>query len=147
MVKNQIAFYSVPLGTHPQPYNLHGFANGTGGKVVRLGILADEKQWVARISSTPWLKPILYDSKIKLPAEVAEAFPTKLPPLRPDVPTLVVGKLGKTGATLRLQPDRQGGRQSSVACRSPRRCRSRRSRITSSSTWSSSGGVRRIGRP
>ena len=38
MVNNQIAFYSVPLGGHLDPYNLHGFANGTGGKVVRHGL-------------------------------------------------------------------------------------------------------------
>ncbi len=97
MVKNQIAFYSVPLGTHLDPYNLHGFANGTGGKVVRMAIKTDTDKWMSDLSDA-LSQPILYASDIKLPAEVAEAFPTKLPPLRPDVPTLVVGKLTKAGA-------------------------------------------------
>jgi len=99
MVKNQIAFYSVPLGAHLDPYNLHGFANYTGGKVVRLGITPDAGKWLTDLLDAV-SKPVLYDSAIQLPAEVVEAFPTKLPPLRPDVPTLVVGKLKKPGARL-----------------------------------------------
>ncbi len=99
MVKNQIAFFTVPLGAHMNPYNLHGFANATGGKVVRLG-----KQEKVEPCLTDLLdavsKPVLYNSAIKLPAEVAETFPTKLPPLRPDVPTLLVGKLSKANAQL-----------------------------------------------
>jgi tetratricopeptide (TPR) repeat protein len=99
MVKNQIAFFSVPLGAHMDPYNLHGFANSTGGKVVRLG--RQEKvepcldDLLVAVS-----QPVLYDSEIKLPAAVVESFPSKLPPLRPDVATLLVGKLNKAGASL-----------------------------------------------
>jgi hypothetical protein len=36
MVKNEIAFFSVPLGPMLDPQNLHGIASHTGGKVVRL---------------------------------------------------------------------------------------------------------------
>src|SRR5581483_2772395 len=36
---------------------------------------------------------ILYDAKVSLPAEVVEAFPLQLPPLRADQPTLLVGKM------------------------------------------------------
>jgi tetratricopeptide (TPR) repeat protein len=98
MVANQIAFYSVPLGSHLDPYNLHGFANGTGGKVVRVGLTADPDKWAANLFEAVSV-PVLYPESIKLPASVAEAFPTKLPPLRPDVPTLMVGKLDKPGAS------------------------------------------------
>ena len=45
-------------------------------------------------------QPILYDSEIKLPAEVVESYPTRLPPLHCDVPTLVVGKINKPGTRL-----------------------------------------------
>ena len=54
-------------------------------------------KWLASLLDAV-AQPILYDSEIKLPAEVAEAYPTKLPPLRADVPTLVVGKIAKPGA-------------------------------------------------
>src|SRR5947209_1196370 len=36
LVKREAAFYAVPLGPNPDPVTLHGFANATGGKVVRL---------------------------------------------------------------------------------------------------------------
>jgi tetratricopeptide (TPR) repeat protein len=91
MTANHIAFYSVPLGGSLDPYNLHGFANYTGGKVVRHGLGSTPAKWVASLSEA-LAQPILYDGEIKLPAKVVEVTPAKLPPLRPDVPTLVVGK-------------------------------------------------------
>ena len=91
MTANHIAFYSVPLGGYLDPYNLHGFANYTGGKVVRHGLGSTPDKWVANVFEA-LAQPILYDSEIQLPAHVAEVLPAKLPPLRPDVPTLVVGK-------------------------------------------------------
>jgi tetratricopeptide (TPR) repeat protein len=91
MVANQIAFFSVPLGGHLDPYNLHGFANYTGGKVVRFGLGNTPDTWVANLLGAV-AQPILYDVEIKLPAKIVEALPTKLPPLRPDVPALVVAK-------------------------------------------------------
>ncbi|TMQ29438.1 MAG: VWA domain-containing protein [Planctomycetota bacterium] len=36
MVKNHIVFYSVPLGPRLEAKNLHGFATGTGGTIVRV---------------------------------------------------------------------------------------------------------------
>jgi tetratricopeptide (TPR) repeat protein len=91
MIANHISFYSVPLGGYLDPYNLHGFANYTGGKVVRYGLGGTPEKWVANLHEA-LAQPILYDAEIQLPATVAEVLPTKLPPLRPDVPTLVVGK-------------------------------------------------------
>jgi hypothetical protein len=96
MIKNHIGFFSVPLGEHLDPYNLHGFAHYTGGKVVRFNLGDTPKTWVTSLLDAVG-KPVVYDSEIKLPAEVVDAYPTKLPPLRPDVPTLVVAKLNKPG--------------------------------------------------
>jgi tetratricopeptide (TPR) repeat protein len=92
MTANHIAFYSVPLGSHLDPYNLHGLANYTGGKVVRYGLGSTPDKWAAALFEA-LSQPILYDSAIQLPQQVSEVMPTTLPPLRPDVPTLVVGKL------------------------------------------------------
>ncbi|MHB1425055.1 MAG: hypothetical protein ACYC3I_17935 [Gemmataceae bacterium] len=91
MTANQIAFYSVPMGSYLDPYNLHGFANYTGGKVVRHGLGSTPAKWLANLFEA-LAQPILYDGEIKLPAKVVDVLPTKLPPLRSDVPTLVVGK-------------------------------------------------------
>jgi tetratricopeptide (TPR) repeat protein len=92
MIANHIAFYSVPLGGYLDPYNLHGFANFTGGKVVRYGLGSKQEKWVANLFEA-LSQPVLYEGEIQLPAKVVEVLPTKLPPLRPDVPTLVVGKI------------------------------------------------------
>ncbi len=97
MTANHIAFYSVPLGGYLDPYNLHGLANCTGGKVVRHGLGSTPEKWAANLSEA-LAQPILYDSEIQLPAGVTEVMPTKLPPLRPDVPTLVVGKFASAPA-------------------------------------------------
>jgi hypothetical protein len=95
LIKNEIGFFPVPLGPRLDPQNLHGFASGSGGKVVRL--LATDKvgDTVGRLIATA-AAPILYPSGgLQLAgAEVAETFPTRLPPLRGDAPTLVIGRIG-----------------------------------------------------
>src|SRR5439155_8677507 len=42
--------------------------------------------------------PVLYPTRLRMPAEVVEHFPTNLPPLRPDLPTLIVGRFKKADA-------------------------------------------------
>jgi hypothetical protein len=85
------------LGGYLDPYNLHGFANFTGGKVVRYNLGSTPDTWIGKLSEA-LAQPILYDAEIQLPAKVADVMPSKLPPLRPDVPTLVVGKFAGTPA-------------------------------------------------
>src|SRR5262249_59262471 len=48
--------------------------------------------------------PVLEPTKAALAAEAAELYPAKLPPLRADAPTLVVGRFekGKAPANLEL---------------------------------------------
>ncbi len=93
MVERQIAFYRrVPLGDSPDPVNLHGFVNATGGKVVRL---LNEARPTRRspACSSAFDAPILYPQKLQLPDVVAEMMPTKLPPLRSDTATLLLCKV------------------------------------------------------
>jgi tetratricopeptide (TPR) repeat protein len=96
MVDRKIAFFPVPMGRQMSPENLHGLATATGGIVVRVQLLQDKaEEAVARVHQT-LAAPILYPSKVQMPAEVVEFFPTRLPPLRGDAPTLVVGKIKAT---------------------------------------------------
>jgi tetratricopeptide (TPR) repeat protein len=98
MVKNHIGFFSVPVGKNFDPNNLHGLATGTGGKVVRYhpGEKIEEavKAWVTDVKSAV-AAPVLYPTNLTLPDGIPEAFPTRLPPLRNDTPTLLVGRLDK----------------------------------------------------
>jgi hypothetical protein len=96
MVKNEIAFFPIPLGPRLDPQNLHGFASGTGGAVIRVGSKDKVEDTVKRLR-TAVAAPILYTSAFRVPAaSVAEFFPTRLPPLRTDAATLVVGNLKDT---------------------------------------------------
>jgi tetratricopeptide (TPR) repeat protein len=119
-VEKQVGFYAVPLGHRLDPLNLHGIVNATGGRVVRFEIkdpaknkdlpeAKKDQQPEAKkeppdlldVLAKAWAKdvrqavanPVLYPTEFKLPEGVIEAFPTRLPPLRSDVPTLMVGKL------------------------------------------------------
>src|SRR5207245_4231671 len=69
MVKNHIVFYSVPLGPRLEAKNLHGFATGTGGTVVRVLGKDTAKDVVTRIQEAV-AAPILYPSNFKLAGNV-----------------------------------------------------------------------------
>jgi hypothetical protein len=91
-----VAFYAVPLGLKINSHNLHGLATLTGGAVVRLAedTASDrgKADFAAKLLAS-FAVPVLKPTKIEYGAEVAETFPTRLPPLRADRPTLVVGTL------------------------------------------------------
>ncbi len=99
MVRNEIAFFPIPVGPKLEPQNLHGFASGTGGRVVRLAARDRVAETVGELRKAV-AAPVLYPTRLAFEGDaVVESVPTRLPPLRPDVPTLVIGKL-KPAATL-----------------------------------------------
>jgi uncharacterized protein with von Willebrand factor type A (vWA) domain/tetratricopeptide (TPR) repeat protein len=92
MTKNEISFFAVPLGPQLDPQNLHGLASGTGGAVIRIQPKEQAGGLVKRLHQSI-ATPILYPTNIEFAGgTVIEAFPTRLPPLRPDLPTLVIGR-------------------------------------------------------
>jgi tetratricopeptide (TPR) repeat protein len=95
----EVAFFPIPLGSRLDPQNLHGLASGTGGTAIRPSVL-DQPGDVAKKVYDTVAVPIIYPTKFQLPKEVVEHYPQKLPPLRADAPTLVVGKLKEPGAKL-----------------------------------------------
>ncbi|HKB02389.1 MAG TPA: VWA domain-containing protein [Gemmataceae bacterium] len=107
-----IAFYAVPLGAPMNPHNLHALVTGTGGSVMRV---ADEQvedplaviNGLAKRFHKALAVSVLEPTRSALSAEAAELFPAKLPPLRADSPTLVVGRFekGKVPASLELTVD------------------------------------------
>jgi tetratricopeptide (TPR) repeat protein len=103
MDNSDVFFFAVPLGLRVHPNNLHGLAALTGGAVVRLQEdlydSAKRDAFVARLKAA-LDAPVLKPEKFSFGPEVAEAYPTRLPPLRGDRPTLVVGKLAKAAAAV-----------------------------------------------
>src|SRR5207248_83270 len=99
MVKGRIAFFPVPLGLQLNPDNLHGLATGTGGTVLRTKVAQEKLPEALKRYEEAFAGAVLYDARLAV-TRVADAlgspgvmqvFPKNLPPLRADVPTLMVG--------------------------------------------------------
>jgi tetratricopeptide (TPR) repeat protein len=94
-------FFAVPLGLKLDANNLHGLAALTGGAVVRvqedLNVPAHRQEFLTRLKASLDVA-VVKPEKWKFGDEVGESYPTKLPPLRADRATLVMGKVAKPGA-------------------------------------------------
>src|SRR5262249_50330690 len=82
----------VPIGPNIDGRNLHGLATATGGTVVRAAISDSAASVCARLAEDV-RGPVLYPSTVNWSATTKDVYPTQLPPLRSDVPTLVLGRL------------------------------------------------------
>ncbi|HEV3145288.1 MAG TPA: vWA domain-containing protein, partial [Gemmataceae bacterium] len=116
LVSQKIAFFTVPLGARLDSQNLNGFATWTGGAVVRLEskfatlpdgttTRLDAKEEMANLCKRllgAIAAPVLYPTKFELDAGTLETYPTKLPPMRADSPTLMVGKVKPDATTFGL---------------------------------------------
>ena len=102
MDRNNVFFFAVPLGLKVNPQNLHGLATITGGSVVRLQEdltnPATRDQFIGRLTAAV-ATPVVKVKEFKFGEEIGEVYPSKLPPLRGDRTTLVMGKLAKPAAT------------------------------------------------
>jgi tetratricopeptide (TPR) repeat protein len=91
LADRDVTFFAVPIGVRVNGTNLHGLATLTGGAVVRLG---DESQTAAAVKlQKAFDTPVLRPERVTFGPEGVEVYPTRLPPLRADRPTLLVGKL------------------------------------------------------
>ena len=97
---NDVYFFAVPLGLKLDAQNLHGLAALTGGSVVRV----QEDLTVPTVKRAGVRRPpedraldvaVVKPEKWNFGDEVGESYPTKLPPLRTDRSTLVMGKIAK----------------------------------------------------
>ncbi len=97
MISKEVVFFPIPIGPRMDPANLHGLASGTGGVCMRL-LPGDWVEDLHKRLQSAIEVPVMYSASLQVPKDVTEVFPSKLPPLRSDTPTLVVGKIepGKT---------------------------------------------------
>ena len=102
LVRRRIAFFPIPLGKQFDPANLHGLATGTGGTVIRAKIFSEKVSNVVQRADAVLSAPIFYPTGSQFAAPVLQAMPKQLPPLRSDVPTLVIGSYKKGGQKLHL---------------------------------------------
>ncbi|MCE9533370.1 MAG: VWA domain-containing protein, partial [Planctomycetes bacterium] len=103
----KVQFFAIPVGTAINGLNMHALATGTGGSVVRFSQeIKDAKKavisLVAKLNEA-MLVPVINPTKFDFGPTVAEFFPTRLPPLRGDTPTLLVGKFVKGKMPAKLE--------------------------------------------
>ena len=114
MIGKEVAFFPVPIGSRMDPSNLHGLASGTGGICMRM-LPGDWVEDLHKRLQSAIEVPVLYSATLQLPKEVSEVYPSKLPPLRSDTPTLVVGKI-EAGKTLEYKLEgKQLGKEVSLS--------------------------------
>jgi hypothetical protein len=115
LVKNEIAFYAIPLGIRFDSANLHSLTTGSGGAVVRVqpGDLLEDT--VKRFQASTAV-PVIYAKSLKFKdAGIVDVVPSVLPPLRADTPTLVLGKAKNTTDLSYSIEGAVNGRDTSVA--------------------------------
>jgi hypothetical protein len=106
--RNDVQFFAIPLGVKLNAHNLHGLATMTGGAVVRqvddLGTQKGQADFAQKLIDS-FNVPVLRSDSFAFGPDVTEAFPTKLPPLRADRTTLVIGTVKGDAASVSLKID------------------------------------------
>jgi hypothetical protein len=106
--RNEIQFFAIPLGVKLNAHNLHGLAAMTGGAVVRhvddLGTQKGQADFAQKLIDS-FNVPVLRSNSFAFGPNVTEAFPAKLPPMRTDRATLVIGTVKGDTTTVNLTID------------------------------------------
>ena len=115
-----IGFYAVPLGLPANAHNIHTMVSGTGGAVMRLSDdTTIDMPTIAKSISGKFHKslavPVMTDATVAFGVQPTEFFPGKLPPLRGDAATLVVGRYAKGQAPAELSLSLSGKVQGAPA--------------------------------
>ena len=118
LVEQNTQFFAVPLGLTVSANNLHGLSMSTGGTVVRakenLAGTTGSAEFTKRLTAA-FDVPVLKADKATFGIAGVELLPNRLPPLRADRCTLVLGKLAAPVASLALKIDGTvGGQKVSV---------------------------------
>jgi tetratricopeptide (TPR) repeat protein len=108
-----VSFYAVPFGRKINAYNLNAMVIGTGGTIVRPESQNSQTpETVALSLANRFLRatdvPVLNPAKFEFSSPAEEIFPTKLPPLRADSPTLVLGRFAKGKSPAKLEVKVEG---------------------------------------
>ncbi len=96
LADKRISISSFAVGPSQDVATLAALANQTGGVVALDGDKVTGKDMGAQLSRAIH-EPVIWATERKLPASLAEVYPTKMPPLRADRDTVLVGKGSANG--------------------------------------------------
>lgn len=104
LVAKHATVHSLAIGGQTDVEFLATIANHTGGRVlVRKNITNSTTQQIGVELANATTKPVFWPSEAKWPAGFAEVYPAKLPPLRLDRDSILVGKLKSEAAAGALE--------------------------------------------
>ncbi len=105
LVKNHVSFSSYAIGPERDIETLSAIANQTGGNIyldtdVKRSITEGAKGIAATVHGE-----VFWPTNVELPANVAEVYPTTVPPLRSDRDSILIGSLKTRQSQVKLSLD------------------------------------------
>ena len=104
LVRKEVPLFTVPMGARVDPTNLHGLATGSGGRCLRI-VAGDAPEALGERIRAAIDAPVYYPRSMQAVAGMKEVYPSRLPPLRGDAPTLLVGSIVPGSRQIELSID------------------------------------------
>ncbi len=92
MVKRQVTISSLAIGPVVDVANLAALANNTGGILLSREEIEESTQAIGRLLGSSVSLPVVWPTSVEAPKALATFFPSKLPPLRLDRDSVIVGQ-------------------------------------------------------
>ena len=92
LVKRQVSVSSLAIGPVVDIANLAALANNSGGILLSREEFEESTQAIGRLLGASVSLPVVWPTSVEAPKALATFFPTKLPPLRLDRDSIVIGQ-------------------------------------------------------
>ena len=92
LVKRQVSVSSLAIGPVVDVANLAALANNTGGIFLAREEIEESTQAIGRLLGASVSLPVVWPTTVETPEALATYFPSKLPPLRLDRDSVIIGQ-------------------------------------------------------
>ena len=92
LVKRQVSVTSLAIGPVVDVANLAALANNTGGILLSRQEIEESTQAIGRLLGASVSLPVVWPNTVEAPKALATYFPSKMPPLRLDRDTIIIGQ-------------------------------------------------------
>ncbi len=99
LVEKRVTVSSLAIGPAVDVAVLAALANNTGGYFLNRAEIEQSTQLIGKVLGASVSSPVVWPVKVDAPSAIANFFPSKMPPLRTDRDSVVLGKMsGSTEA-------------------------------------------------
>lgn len=92
LVKRQVSVSSLAIGPVVDVANLAALANNTGGILLSREEIEESTQAIGRLLGSSVSLPVVWPTSVETPKALATYFPSKMPPLRLDRDSVILGQ-------------------------------------------------------